>query len=241
MRRVTSSTSVGSTSPATWMVHGPGRSGGSLRGVSSSVSASTSRMYHRQVTSSPSPTRWASSVRVPDRPATLTTTSITLDGQPRIDGRDTEDIVRRGLSYVPEGREVFEELTVRENLLMGAYVRRDRDGIRKDFERVYAYFPILADRSQQWAGTLSGRRRGVLVADRPGQAVGYALFNLQERGIMFIGPGVPVYGGQVIGLIEAMKLFNEIEAEFKCKIIEILKEDAAPVEFGEPLFKVERL
>ena len=44
----------------------------------------------------------------------------------RIDGRDTEDIVRMGLSYVPEGREVFNELTVRENLLMGAYIRRDR-------------------------------------------------------------------------------------------------------------------
>ena len=50
-----------------------------------------------------------------------------------------------------------------------------------------------------------------------------------------------VEAGQTVCLVEAMKLFNEIEAEFKCKIIEILKEDAAPVEFGEPLFKVERL
>ncbi len=57
----------------------------------------------------------------------------------------------------------------------------------------------------------------------------------------FVEVGAIVEAGQAVCLVEAMKLFNEIEAEFKCKIIEILKEDAAPVEFGEPLFKVERL
>ena len=57
----------------------------------------------------------------------------------------------------------------------------------------------------------------------------------------FVEVGSVVEAGQTVCLVEAMKLFNEIEAEFKCKIIEILKEDAAPVEFGEPLFKVERL
>jgi len=57
----------------------------------------------------------------------------------------------------------------------------------------------------------------------------------------FAEVGSIVEAGQTVCLVEAMKLFNEIEAEFKCKIIEILKEDAAPVEFGEPLFKVERL
>jgi len=57
----------------------------------------------------------------------------------------------------------------------------------------------------------------------------------------FVAVGAVVEAGQTVCLVEAMKLFNEIEAEFKCKIIEILKEDAAPVEFGEPLFKVERL
>ena len=53
--------------------------------------------------------------------------------------------------------------------------------------------------------------------------------------------GQKISAGDVLVTLEAMKMFNEIEAEFKCKIIEILKEDAAPVEFGEPLFKVERL
>lgn len=57
----------------------------------------------------------------------------------------------------------------------------------------------------------------------------------------FAKVGDVVEAGQTVCLVEAMKMFNEIEAEFKCKIVEILKEDAAPVEFGEPLFKVERL
>ena len=57
----------------------------------------------------------------------------------------------------------------------------------------------------------------------------------------FAEVGAIVEAGQTVCLVEAMKLFNEIEAEFKCKIVEILKDDAAPVEFGEPLFKVERL
>lgn len=57
----------------------------------------------------------------------------------------------------------------------------------------------------------------------------------------FVEVGSVVEAGQPVCLVEAMKLFNEIEAEFKCKIVEILKDDAAPVEFGEPLFKVERL
>ncbi len=84
----------------------------------------------------------------------------------RIDGRDTEEIVRMGIACVPEGREVFEELTVRENLFAGAYTRRDRDGIRRDLERVYAYFPILRERSHQWAGTLSGGEQQMLAIGR---------------------------------------------------------------------------
>ncbi|MBW1798962.1 MAG: ABC transporter ATP-binding protein [Deltaproteobacteria bacterium] len=88
----------------------------------------------------------------------------------RIDGKDPEVIVRRGISYVPEGREVFEELSVRENLLMGAYIRKDRAGIKKDFERIYDYFPVLKERENQWAGTLSGGEQQML-------AIGRALMN----------------------------------------------------------------
>ena len=88
----------------------------------------------------------------------------------RIDGKDTEVIVRMGLSYVPEGREVFEELSVRENLLMGAYIRKDRTAIKKDFEQIYQYFPVLEQREDQWAGTLSGGEQQML-------AIGRALMN----------------------------------------------------------------
>jgi len=84
----------------------------------------------------------------------------------RIDGKDPEVIVRMGLSYVPEGREVFEELNVRENLMMGAYIRRDREGIRRDFEQIYGYFPVLAQRQGQWAGTLSGGEQQMLAIAR---------------------------------------------------------------------------
>ena len=98
--------------------------------------------------------------------------TIEFMGKP-INGKDTEVIVRRGLSYVPEGREVFEELTVKENLFMGAYSRRDRAGIKKDFDRIYRHFPALKAREKQWAGTLSGGEQQML-------AIGRALMNLPK-------------------------------------------------------------
>jgi branched-chain amino acid transport system ATP-binding protein len=88
----------------------------------------------------------------------------------RINGKDPEVIVRMGLSYVPEGREIFEELSVRENLLMGAYIRKDRAGVKRDFARIYTYFPVLKEREDQWAGTLSGGEQQML-------AIGRALMN----------------------------------------------------------------
>ncbi|MGQ9859545.1 MAG: ABC transporter ATP-binding protein [Thermodesulfobacteriota bacterium] len=84
----------------------------------------------------------------------------------RIDRKDAEEIVRMGISYVPEGREVFPELTVDENLRMGAYTRNDRGGIREDYERVLSYFPVLAARRGQWAGTLSGGEQQMLAIGR---------------------------------------------------------------------------
>lgn len=74
----------------------------------------------------------------------------------RIDRIPPEEIVRLGISHVPEGREVFPELTVRENLRMGAFIRKDKGQISKDMESVYDYFPVLKNRLIQLAGTLSG-------------------------------------------------------------------------------------
>jgi branched-chain amino acid transport system ATP-binding protein len=84
----------------------------------------------------------------------------------RIDGLDTEKIVRLGISSVPEGREVFEELSVKENLMMGAYTRKDKKGVAQDYERVFSYFPILSQRINQWAGTLSGGEQQMLAIGR---------------------------------------------------------------------------
>jgi branched-chain amino acid transport system ATP-binding protein len=84
----------------------------------------------------------------------------------RIDRRDTDQIVRMGISYVPEGREVFPELSVLENILMGAYTRSDRKGIREDVERVMSHFPILRARQEQEAGHLSGGEQQMLAIGR---------------------------------------------------------------------------
>jgi branched-chain amino acid transport system ATP-binding protein len=84
----------------------------------------------------------------------------------RIDRMDTEEIVRLGISYVPEGREVFPELTVMENILMGAYTRNDRRGIQDDIESVLVQFPILRERKNQQAGHLSGGEQQMLAIGR---------------------------------------------------------------------------
>ena len=84
----------------------------------------------------------------------------------KINFKDPEKIVRMGISYVPEGREVWDELTVRENLVMGAYIRRDRAAVRHDMERMYHYFPVLKERDKQLAGTLSGGEQQMLAIAR---------------------------------------------------------------------------
>jgi branched-chain amino acid transport system ATP-binding protein len=91
--------------------------------------------------------------------------SVTYKGQ-NITAQDPSLIVRQGLSHVPEGREVFPLLSVRDNLLMGAYTRKDRDGVAKDMEVAYAYFPILRERAAQDAGLLSGGQQQMLAIAR---------------------------------------------------------------------------
>jgi len=84
----------------------------------------------------------------------------------RIDRMDPDKIVRMGISHVPEGREVFHDLTVRENLAMGAFLRRDRDGIAKDLTTVYGYFPVLKARRSQMGGNMSGGEQQMLAIAR---------------------------------------------------------------------------
>jgi branched-chain amino acid transport system ATP-binding protein len=94
-----------------------------------------------------------------------TSGEIRFDGR-RIDGKATEELVRLGIAHVPEGRGTFANLTVEENLRLGAYARRDRARHTPDFERVYAYFPILKDRRRQAGGTLSGGEQQMLAMAR---------------------------------------------------------------------------
>ena len=84
----------------------------------------------------------------------------------RIDGRDAADLVRAGIIQVMEGRRVFEHLTVEENVLTGAYTRRDRAGSRADLEMVYTYFPRLAERRSVKAGYVSGGEQQMVAIGR---------------------------------------------------------------------------
>ena len=83
-----------------------------------------------------------------------------------ITGRPAFQLVRKGLSMVPEGRGVFGALTIEENLAMGAYARNDRAAIRRDIERVFGLFPRLKERHRQTAGTLSGGEQQMLAMAR---------------------------------------------------------------------------
>ena len=99
-----------------------------------------------------------------------------LEGQPkngqisfqgiRIDRMATERIVRSGISYVPDGRRIFSELTVWENLKVGAYVQKDQLTAKKALERVCEFFPLLAERQSQAAGTLSGGEQQMVAVGR---------------------------------------------------------------------------
>jgi branched-chain amino acid transport system ATP-binding protein len=94
-----------------------------------------------------------------------TSGQIRFDGKPLI-GRATEDIVRLGIAHVPEGRGTFLRMTVEENLQLGAMTRRDRAGIARDIDQVYAHFPRLHERRAQPAGTLSGGEQQMLAVGR---------------------------------------------------------------------------
>jgi branched-chain amino acid transport system ATP-binding protein len=91
--------------------------------------------------------------------------TITWNGR-NITRGDPKDIVSRGLALIPEGRHVFPNLTVDENLTLGAYARNDREGIKKDRERCFGLFPRLRERMRQRAGTLSGGEQQMLAVAR---------------------------------------------------------------------------
>jgi branched-chain amino acid transport system ATP-binding protein len=91
--------------------------------------------------------------------------SVVFQGR-EIQRMDPDKVMRLGISHVPEGREVFPFLTVRENLRMGAFTRRDSGGVAQDLEAVFGYFPVLRERADQRAGSLSGGEQQMLAISR---------------------------------------------------------------------------
>jgi branched-chain amino acid transport system ATP-binding protein len=125
---------------------------------------------------------------------------IVFDGRPIARGRP-ESVARRGVAHVPEGRGLFSELTVWENLRMGAYVRGDRKSLQEESERVFEYFPWMAARRDQPAATLSGGEQQML-------ALGRALVS-RPRLLMLDEPSLGLAPTVVAELFQIVRHLNE--------------------------------
>jgi len=90
---------------------------------------------------------------------------ITFEGK-RIDGKGAHDIVKQGIAHIPAGRMIFAPMTVLENLMLGAFLRKDKAQISQDFDNVYRHFPVLKERPKQLAGSLSGGEQQMLAVAR---------------------------------------------------------------------------
>ena len=125
---------------------------------------------------------------------------IVFDGK-EIQSRDPDWVARQGIAHVPEGREVFPLLSVRKNLLLGAYRRHDRAGIQRDLALIYGYFPILQERAKQKAGFLSGGEQQML-------AIGRALMS-QPRLMLLDEPSLGLSPRLVTEIFAIIRRLNE--------------------------------
>lgn len=126
--------------------------------------------------------------------------SITFDGQNLL-GLKSFEVLHRGIALVPEGRRVFVNLTVRENLVLGAYTRKDKDEIRRSTEEIFAVFPRLEERINQPAGTLSGGEQQML-------ALGRALMS-QPKLLMIDEPSLGLAPVLSQGVLKKLKEINQ--------------------------------
>ena len=146
----------------------------------------------------------------------------------RIDGRATEDIVRRGIAHVPDGRGTFVNLTTEENLRLGAYTRKDRDAVETDLERIYGYFPRLKERRAQQAGTLSGGEQQMLAVSR-------ALM-LRPRLMLLDEPSFGLAPLIVQELFEILRAVNEKE---KVSMLVVEQNAAMALELADHAYLIE--
>ena len=146
----------------------------------------------------------------------------------RIDGKATEDIVRKGIAHVPDGRGTFVNLTTEENLRLGAYTRRDADAVQTDLERVYGYFPRLKERHAQQAGTLSGGEQQMLAVSR-------ALM-LRPRLMLLDEPSFGLAPLIVQELFEILRTVNEKE---KVSMLVVEQNAAMALELADHAYLIE--
>jgi branched-chain amino acid transport system ATP-binding protein len=146
----------------------------------------------------------------------------------RIETKATEDIVRLGIAHVPDGRGTFVQLSTEENLRLGAYVRRDRREVERDFERIYAYFPRLKERRHQQAGTLSGGEQQMLAVSR-------ALM-LRPRLLLLDEPSFGLAPLIVREIFDIMRAINESE---KVSILLVEQNAAMALDLADHAYLIE--
>jgi branched-chain amino acid transport system ATP-binding protein len=151
---------------------------------------------------------------------------IILGGE-AIAGMATEDIVRRGVAHVPDGRGTFMELTVEENMRLGAYVRRDQE-VEADFERMFGYFPRLKERFRQQAGTLSGGEQQMLAITRA--------ILLRPRLLLLDEPS---FGLAPLIVKEIFNIMRRIKDEEKVSILLVEQNASLALAFAEDAYLLE--
>jgi branched-chain amino acid transport system ATP-binding protein len=159
--------------------------------------------------------------------AVRTRGEIRFDGEP-VMNRSTEDVVRMGIAHVPDGRGTFTQLTVEDNLRLGAYTRRDKEEVARDIERTYERFPRLKERRRQQAGTLSGGEQQMLAISR-------ALM-LRPRLLLLDEPS---FGIAPLMVAELFEVLGNIHREDRVSILLVEQDAALALEFADHAYLLE--